>query len=520
MPIDSHDPDRRRLLLAGAASVLPTAASAAQTDREARLAARLPRWRERLVELTASEAVFLMRSEALDAERYAAALLERAARLRRLNALTNQDAAQVLKDAREADRRRARHGPRRLGALHGLPVLLKDNIDTRQLPTTAATPGLRDNRPQHDAPVAAALFRAGALLFAKATMHELAFGITSNNPTFGAVHNPYDVTKIPGGSSGGTGAAIAARIVPAGLGTDTGGSVRIPGALCGVFGFRPTTGRYPAADIVPISHTRDTAGPLARSVEDLVLFDGVITGAATELPAAVLRGLRLGVPRRYFYENLDPEVDAIMRRTLDALAAAGVDLIEMEVPEVGPLDAASGFPIALYEALRDLPNYLADHGGRVTLAQLAAQMASPDVKGLFALLLSGQPPTIPDAVYLDAVNVQRFRLQAAYRQAFREHDIEAIVFPTTPLPARPVGQDATVELNGRQVPTFDTYIRNTDPGSVPGIPGLQMPAGLTRDRLPVGIELDGPAYSDRRLLAIGLAVQDVLPTLPAPVVRP
>jgi mandelamide amidase len=191
-------------------------------------------------------------------------------------------------------------------------------------------------------------------------------------------------------------------------------------------------------------------------------------------------------------------------------------LVHADVPDVGALDSAAGFPIVFYEVLRDLPNYLADHGGTVNLQQVVAQIASPDVKGLFDALLSGAPPTTPDDVYLDAVNTQRFALQASYRRYFREQNVQAIVFPTTPLPARPIGQDQTVELNGAQVPTLLIYIRNTDPGSVSGIPGLQIPAGLTQDGLPVGIELDAPAYSDRNLLAIGLAVEEALPAIPAP----
>jgi mandelamide amidase len=144
----------------------------------------------------------------------------------------------------------------------------------------------------------------------KTNMHELAFGITSNNAAFGAVHNPYDIAMIPGGSSGGTAAAIAARMCPAGLGTDTGGSVRIPAALCGIVGLRTTAGRYSLRGVVPLSHTRDTVGPMARSIADLVLLDDVITRDAAPVRPAKLQGLRLGVPRKYFYENLDAELES------------------------------------------------------------------------------------------------------------------------------------------------------------------------------------------------------------------
>jgi indoleacetamide hydrolase len=202
-----------------------------------------------MLELTATQAIAAMKAGDITAEAYAGALLARADSLKFLNTLIALDVEQVLQAAGSADLLRA--AGRELGSLHGLPPLLKDNINTATLPTTAGTPGLRNNRPRQDAPVATALFRAGGMLFGKANMHELAFGVTSKNCAFGAVRNPYDPSKIPGGSSGGNASAVAARIVPAGLGTDTGGSVRIPAALCGVAGFRPTTARYPGPDTMP-----------------------------------------------------------------------------------------------------------------------------------------------------------------------------------------------------------------------------------------------------------------------------
>lgn len=194
-----------------------------------------------LPELTASEAIALMERSRLTSEEYVGALLERADRLQSLNVFISRDTAAVEDAARLADRRRARFFR---GRLNGLPIVVKDNIDSAALPTTAGTPGLRQNRPARNAAVLQRLLNAGAILMGKTNMHELAFGATNNNPAFGAVHNPYDQTKIPGGSSGGTAAAIAARIAPAGLGTDTAGSVRVPAALSGTVGFRPSAGRY------------------------------------------------------------------------------------------------------------------------------------------------------------------------------------------------------------------------------------------------------------------------------------
>jgi Asp-tRNA(Asn)/Glu-tRNA(Gln) amidotransferase A subunit family amidase len=238
---------------------------------------------------------------------------------------------------------------------------------------------------------------------AKTNMHELAFGITSTNSAYGFMKNPYNKAMIPGGSSGGTAVGIAARMSSAGLGSDTGGSVRIPPALCGIVGLRPSVGngnkRYPDRGVVPISHTRDTVGPMARTVA-----------------------------------------------------------------------AAKTMPKEAYDAA----------------------------------IMTGRP-----------------QLQKLYADYFKENDVDAVIFPTTPLPARPINPDGdtgkdTVELNGKEVPTFPTYIRNTDPGSNAGIPGLSLPAGLTKSNLPVGLELDGPVGSDQRLLAIGVAMEAAFGVLPPP----
>src|SRR2546427_793948 len=344
---------------------------------------------------------------------------------------------------------------------------------------------------------------ARALLFARANRQEGALGITSHNYHFGAVRNPYDSTLIPGGSSGGTGAGIAARVCPAGLGTDTGGSVRIPAALCGVVGLRPTKGRYSIAGIVPISHTRDTPGPMGRTVADVALLDAVETLTTPARPAR-LRGLRLGVPRNPFWQDLDPEVAAVMEDALHRLRALGVVLVEVDVPGVVTLDQQAGFPIALFEANLDIPAYLAAEGNGITFDDIQRQIASPDVAGAIAAARGG---AIPQAVYEHALNVVRPELQALYASYFADNGVAAMVFPTTVLPARPIGQDQTVELNGRQVDTFTTYIRNTDADAVAGIPGLALPAGRTRSGLPVGMELDGPMGSDRLLLSVGLALE-------------
>jgi mandelamide amidase len=465
-----------------------------------------------LAELGAAEAAAAIRAGDISAQALADALLDRCTRAASLNAFISLDPDAVRAAARSADQQRQRG--ERLGPLHGVPIALKDNFDTADFTTTAGTPALAAHRPTRNAAVVQRLLDAGALILGKANMQELAFGPTSNNAAFGPVRNPYDRSRIPGGSSGGTAALVAARLAPAGLGTDTGGSVRVPASLSGVVGFRPTTLRWPQDGIVPISHTRDTAAPIARCVADCALLDGIVTGGPTSLAPIRLEGLRLGVPRGHFWDDLDAEVEAILADALARLAAAGVVLVEGDMADVAALDAAAGFPVALYEFVTDLDRYLAGHATGLDFAGVAAQVQSPAVKKVVDALLGAD--AVPEAVYREALIKHRPALQDAYRRYFAERGVAAMVFPTTPLPAAKVGEDDTVLLNGKAVPTLATYIRNLGPGSAAGIPGLSLPAGMTSAGLPIGIAIDGPQGADQQLLTICLAIESALPRLPAP----
>jgi indoleacetamide hydrolase len=464
-----------------------------------------------LHDLGVAEAANAIRDGDITAEALADALLRRTAAQAGLNAFIAFEPDKVRETARDADRKRTKGAA--LGPLHGVPLALKDNLDTADYATTGGTPGLAGNRPKDNAVIVQSLLDAGAIILGKTNLHELAYGITNNNAAYGPARNPYAPDRIPGASSGGTGVAVAARLAPGGIGSDTGGSVRIPAALCGIVGLRPTTGRWSQTGIVPISHTRDTAGPMTRSVADCALIDRAVTGEDGDAAARPLRGTRIGVPRRQFWEDLEPELGRICESVLERLKGAGVTLVDVDLTEEVSLDAEAGFPIALYETVTDLNLYLARHEMGLDFAVLAARVVSPDVKGILTSLTGAG--AIPEAAYRKGLK-QRAAQQEAYRRHFREHGVAAIIFPTTPAPAVRIGEDETFMLNGRAVPTFTTFIRNTGPGSIGGLPGISLPAGMSAAGLPVGIELDGPEKSDHQLLSIAAAIEPLLPKLPAP----
>ena len=460
-----------------------------------------------LIDRTAGEIAAALQQGRASCAELAEQWIARSQALASLNAWVSFDAPALRAQAAAADARRGRgeHAP-----LLGVPIALKDNIEALGLACGAGTGALHGRQPRADAELVRRLRAAGALIPGKVGLHELAFGATTNNAVTGAVRNPWDPTRVPGGSSGGSGAAVAARLVPASIGTDTGGSVRVPSALCGVAGLRPTVGRVSGAGVVPIAATRDTAGPLARSVADLALLDGVLSGDAAALPAVALRGLRLGLPRSYFWDDLDAAVAACCEAALSTLAAAGVEIVPVELPGLAQLDGEVSFVVALHEFVRDMGRYLEQQGQGLGLAELVAGIRSPDVAAIVGPLLGAG--AVPEAAYRDAL-ASRQRLQALYADAFARSGVAALVFPTVPCTAPRIGEDESFLVNGSAHPTFGTLIRNTDPGSNAALPGLSLPIGLSQG-LPVGLSLDGPSGSDRRLLALGAAIEAALPPMP------
>lgn len=433
-----------------------------------------------------------------------------------LNAFVTLDEAGAVKAAAAFDASGDRSKP-----LGGVPIVIKDNIEVAGFPCSAGTPALKDYIPKADAPVVAKLRAAGAVIIGKTSMHELAFGISGYNTAFktGAefgVRNAYDRALIAGGSSSGTGAAIGARIVAGGLGTDTGGSVRVPAALNGCASLRPTIGRYPQGGIAPISHTRDTAGPMAATMADVALLDRIVAGGDAVAPAD-LKQVRIGIAKTML-TNLDADTEAAFQAAVAKMKTQGVTIVEIEMPGLAELNGQVSFPVALYEAYDDVVAYLEHTGTGVSIEALAKDIASADVKGIYDGMviprtLPGPDNTLLDAkpIYEAAIKTARPALQALYSDTFAGNRLDAIAFPTTPRVAIASNPESSSLEN------FGLFIQNTDPGSNAGIPGIQIPIALgATSKLPIGLELDGPAASDRRLLAIGVALDGVFGRLPSP----
>ncbi|HUO12154.1 MAG TPA: amidase family protein [Caulobacteraceae bacterium] len=463
----------------------------AGSDRSANDAGDRP-----LHELSAREATRAMAAGAFTAEAYVEALLDWQARWAVLNAYTQQDA--------DAARLAAKRAAGFASPIAGLPIAVKDNVDVAGYATTGGTPGLANHRPRASAPLVQALIDQGAVVMGKVGLHEMAAGGTCANIRFGPIRNPYDPAMVPGGSSGGSAAAVAARLVPASIGTDTAGSVRAPAAYCGCVGFKPTIGRYSRVGVVPGDIGRDTIGWLARSCDDIELLDNACVAAHAPAAPAELRGLRLGVPRAYFYDAMQPELAAVIETALERLRAAGVELVEADIAEVGALMAQLG-PVGR-DLAGGLKTYIAESGAAVTPEHIIHSIADPQLRAGMSAALAAQAgaPSPRGPSPSDG-------LKAAYAAYFMAHNVEAAIFPTSPEVAYPVPADIAAGGTGTVA-----MIRNTLPGAHAGLPALSIPAGLTASGLPVGLELDGPAGSDLRLIKIGQTLEAVLPRLPPP----
>lgn len=380
------------------------------------------------------------------------------------------------------------------GPLHGIPVGIKDIYYTVGTRTSAGSEVLAKFLPTYDATVVAKLKAAGAVLLGKTNTHEFAYGVVTP-PT----RNPWKTEHIPGGSSGGSAAALAASMCPAATGSDTAGSIRIPAALCGVVGLKPTYGRVSKYGVIPLSWSMDHAGPLTRSVEDAALMLSVMAGydgsdaASADRPvpdfsAALtgdLQGLRLGVPSGYFFDPIDAEVDAAWQRAIARLEALGASVEEVVLPHLGACGLVT-FYVVLSEASAYHERWLA---------------ASADKYGQGTLGLLKMGSFLLATHYLKA---QRLRVEISndFDEVFKK--VDAVVSPTLPVCAPLVGADV-VKLGEEMAPVLDILIRNTMPYNVTGLPAVTVPSGFSAAGLPIGLQVAGRPFDEGTILNIAYA---------------
>ncbi len=448
-----------------------------------------------------TDAAERIRSGEISSEDFATSLCEQAEHLADLNVFIHFDPDRLLKDARKADEKQA--SGQKLGPLHGVPLAIKDCIDVAGLPTTGGTPSLRDNIVKRSAPVAQKLFNAGALLMGKTNLHELAFGITSSNECSGAVRNPYNPEYSAGGSSSGSAAAVAANIAPASLGTDTAGSVRIPASHCGVFGFRPSHGRYDGKGVMPLFPTRDTPGTIARSADDLLLLDSVLTDEWTMSEMYGNRP-RFGIPGDYFLSDLEDDVAVAIEAEFKRLEVCGFELVEAPPFDFAAVVLEAAGPIRAWELPRSMAEYLEACGNRVDFDDVVAAIAGSYVREeITDALRNADAPGLAEA-YRHVLTVALPRYRQHYCEYLSENNFAAIVFPTVPMAPTKLGDNITTMLNGNPISIWHTF-RNSLPATFYGAPGITVPFARTPSGLPLGLEFDGAPGTDRELLGVAAA---------------
>jgi Asp-tRNA(Asn)/Glu-tRNA(Gln) amidotransferase A subunit family amidase len=463
---------------------------------------------EELTRLGLSGAAEAIRRGEVSAESYVSALLTKARRDEGLKAFITLDEPGALSAAREADMARARGltAPRL-----GVPLGIKDSYLTAGLRTTLGVGALRDFQPTEDADAVATLKAAGAIVLGKTNLVELSYGLTGDNGPYGQVGNPHAPGHVTGGSSSGSASAVAAAIVPATLGGDTIGSIRVPASLCGVVGFKPTTRRWPREGVAPISHTLDTTGVFARSVEDCALIDQVVTGApAARLDASAgLKGIRFAFAPRQYLNPVDPEVDAQFRNTLLRLAEAGAEIVEIDLGEdFQALALRTAWSLFFRETKASLSEFLEHHAIPVTFEVLHEGLRAGVKDAWDHFVIPGAPGYLSEEAY-HALTADRRAVKDRMREVFTRHGTHALIFPTTPCTAPTAARQTQFTVGGQEV-DFRVLANNTIPASAAGLPGVSLPIGLDSRNLPIGLELDGPEGQDRALLGLASRVEKML----------
>ena len=461
--------------------------------------------------MTIREAAEALRERQVSSVELTTAALRRVERLDgKLRAFITVTADLALAQAAAADAALA--AGRDLGPLQGIPIAVKDLFATSGIRTTGGSALYRDFVPDYSATVVERLEAAGAVMLGKLNQHELAYGITSANPHFGAVANPWNLEHSPGGSSGGSGAAVAAEIVYAAMGTDTGGSIRIPASFCGTVGLKPTYGRVSRYGVLPLGYSLDHAGPLARSVRDAALVLNAIAGhdrrddTSARFPVVdyvpeegcPVRGLRIGFPGNFYFDRLDPEVESSVRGALARAASLGAVVKPVAVPDIAAVNTVARL-ILLAEASATLEPFL-EQRDRI----------GPDV-----LALLDQGRLLPATDY---VNAQRLRRKMRREFAGLWSQVDCLITPTTPNLAPRIGE-TTVNLGGRQEDVRLATTRLVRGINLLGLPALSIPCGLSASGLPVGLQIIGPEFQEELILRVGAALEDSGVAIPPPPVQ-
>jgi indoleacetamide hydrolase len=483
-------------------------------DTETSMSAPLASEADGLAELGVAAAATAIRNGEITSESYSAALLRRARKHSELNSFISIDESAVLAAARNADAARAAGSA---APLLGVPLAVKDSYLTRGLRTTLGAGILQDFVPPANADVVNAIKDAGAIVFGKNNLVEMSYGLTGSNVHYGQVKNPYGYGHVSGGSSSGSAASVAAQIVPASLGGDTVGSIRVPASLCGVVGFRPTTGRWPRGGVAPISQTLDTTGIFARNVEDCALIDQIVTGDPAALTEeSGLTGTKFAYAPRQYLELIEPEVEVHFRETLKRLRDAGAEVIEVDLGEdFSSIAQRSTWNIFFYETLQAVSEFLGQHNLPVSFDEIYDQLEPAIKESWRDSVLPGGPNSISAEAYETAVLVERPELQRRFSQVFAHDGNAAFLFPTTPCTAPLIENQSKFTIGDTDVSQL-ALANNTVPASGAGIPGISIPVGVSGSGLPIGVELDGPAGQDRALLDLARRVQATVGSLPPP----
>lgn len=445
----------------------------------------------------------------------------------RIGAFISVNAEGALAMADAADKRRASGDS--ASPLLGVPVAVKDNMCTVDMPTTCGSKILQDFVPPYDATVVTRLRDAGAVIVGKTNLDEFAMGSSCEHSALGKTRNPWGEDLVPGGSSGGSAAAVSARMIPAALGSDTGGSIRQPASHCGVVGMKPTYGRVSRYGLVAYASSLDQIGPLARSVEDVAAILTAIAGhdpmdstsvsdEAPDYTKALDRGIagtRIGVPKEYFVEGMDREVEAAVRGAIDKAADLGAEIHEISLPHT-EYAVSVYYLIATAEASSNLGRYDGVHYGHRSpgtdniidlFSRSRREGFGDEVKRRIMLGTYALSAGYYDAYYLRALRV-RTLIKRDFLQAFENVDVIAA-------PASPTAAFRRGELMGDPLQMYlsDIY---TISCNLAGIPGICLPCGLTGDRRPIGLQLFAPAFGEQLLLAAAGDLEKELPQLPSP----